>query len=132
MCPYRGKIVRDPELFAAPRSKPDRAAHLITRLAFTQALWSSWDQCCVMLYRGAAVDGPFPSRPPASFVSATMSSDVAVSHYAGGPTTQAAVLWRQRVPVKRLLMTFLETREMNNRFHEAEAVLIGDPSNQAF
>jgi hypothetical protein len=29
-------------------------------------------------------------------------------------------------------MTFVETREMNERFHEAEAVLIGDPSNRAF
>jgi hypothetical protein len=29
-------------------------------------------------------------------------------------------------------MTFLETREMNGRFREAEAVLIGDPANRAF
>jgi hypothetical protein len=29
-------------------------------------------------------------------------------------------------------MTFLETREMNRRFNEAEAVLIGDPGNRAF
>jgi hypothetical protein len=29
-------------------------------------------------------------------------------------------------------MTFLETREMNRRFKEAEAVLIGDPANRAF
>jgi hypothetical protein len=29
-------------------------------------------------------------------------------------------------------MTFLETRAMNDRFREAEAVLIGDPDNRAF
>jgi hypothetical protein len=29
-------------------------------------------------------------------------------------------------------MTFLETREMNARFQEAEAVLIADPHNRAF
>ena len=29
-------------------------------------------------------------------------------------------------------MTFLETPAMNDRYHEAEAVLIGDPANAAF
>ena len=29
-------------------------------------------------------------------------------------------------------MTFLETNAMNARFHEAEAVLLADPSNAAF
>jgi hypothetical protein len=36
------------------------------------------------------------------------------------------------VPVSRLFMTFLETRELSLRFREAEAVLIGDPGNSAF
>jgi hypothetical protein len=29
-------------------------------------------------------------------------------------------------------MTFLETQAMNQRFHEAEAVLLADPTNAAF
>jgi hypothetical protein len=29
-------------------------------------------------------------------------------------------------------MTFLETRAMNERFREAEAVLLADPTNAAF
>jgi hypothetical protein len=57
---------------------------------------------------------------------------VATAHFDGGPTTHTAVLWRQAVPITRLLMTFLETRKMNGRFHEAEAVLIADPDNRAF
>jgi hypothetical protein len=65
-------------------------------------------------------------------VSATLSRDVATAHFDGGPTTQTAVLWRQEVPITRLFMTFLETRGMNARFHEAEAVLIGEPHNHAF
>ncbi len=55
-----------------------------------------------------------------------------MSHFEGGPTTETALLWRQRVPVARLLMTFLETREMNRQFREAEAVLIADRANRAF
>jgi hypothetical protein len=132
LCPFRGKIVRDPELFAGQWSKPRRAEHLMVRLAFAAELFSSWDIDTVTVYRGAAVDGPLPARSPASFVSGTLSQQVATSHFDGGPTTRTAVLWRQAVPITRLLMTFLETREMNERFHEAEVVLIADPDNRAF
>jgi hypothetical protein len=132
LCPYHGRVVRDSELFTGPRSKPRRAEHLIARLAFTQELWSSLDDDSVTLYRGAAVDGPLPEPAPSSFVSATLSREVATEHFEGGATTRVAVLWRQRVPIARLFMTFLETRAMNERYLEAEAVLIGDPGNRAF
>jgi hypothetical protein len=132
LCPYRGKIVRDPELFKEPWSKPERANHLLARLAFTQALLSGWGHKTVTLYRGAAVDGSLPPRAPASFVSATFSKALATEHFEGGPSTQTAVLWRQEVPVSRLLMTFLETPAMTGRFNEAEALLLGDPENRAF
>jgi hypothetical protein len=133
LCPYRGKVVRDPDLFDGPWSKPRRAEHLIARMAFTWELWSSVaGERSVTLYRGAAVDGPLPEPSASSFVSATFSREVAAAHFEGGPTTRTAALWRQHMPVSRLLMTFLETREMNRRFKEAEAVLIGDPANRAF
>jgi hypothetical protein len=132
MCPYRGKMVRDSGLFAGPGAKERRAQHLVTRLAFTQALWASSDEHAVTLYRGAAVDGPLRDRASASFTSATFSREVATEHFEGGPTSQTAALWRQRVPLARLFMTFLETRELNQRFKEAEAVLIADPDNRAF
>ncbi len=129
LCPYRGKVVRDPELFAGSWSKERRAAHIVTRLGFLRALLA--DQA-VTLFRGAAVEGPLPARSPSSFVSATFSRDVAAEHFEGGPNTETAVLWRQLVPAARLFMTFLETREMSERFREAEAVLVGEPGNRAF
>jgi hypothetical protein len=132
LCPYRGKIVRDPGVFEGAGNKERRAEHLLARLAFTYELWSAIGEANVTLYRGAAVEGELPERSWSSFVSATFSHDVAAAHFEGGPTTRTAVLWRQRVPTTRLLMTFLETREMNGRFREAEAVLIGDPANRAF
>ena len=52
--------------------------------------------------------------------------------FAGGETTRNAVKWRQTVDPTRLLMTFLETAAFNDRYKEAEAVLLGDPSNPAF
>jgi hypothetical protein len=132
LCPYRGGIVRDARLFDEPFSKARRAAHVVARLAFTRALWSVLGQEDVVLYRGAATDGPLPERSHSSFVSATFSGEVARAHFEGGPSTHTAVLWRQRVSVARLFMTFLETRAMNERFNEAEAVLIADPANRAF
>jgi hypothetical protein len=132
LCPYRGQVVRDPGLFEEPWSKTRRAAHIVARLGLIEALWSGWGLETATLYRGAAVDGPLPDRPPSSFVSATLSREVAAAHFEGGSSTRTAVLWRQRVPVSRLFMTFLETRELSLRFREAEAVLIGDPGNSAF
>lgn len=132
LCPYVGPRVRDPVTFRARWSRPARAEHLLARMAFTQVLWAAADPGSVELYRGAAVDGPWPERASASLVSATFARRVAEEHFAGGPTTQTAVLWRQRVPLPRLFMTFAETRAFNERFRESEAVLIGDPDNRAF
>lgn len=132
LCPYHGKVVRHAELFTGQWSKARRAEHLVTRLAFGQELFSTLGVDTLTVYRGTAVEGLLPAPRPASFVSATLSREVAIAHFDGGPKTQTAALWRQEVPVTRLLMTFLETREMNSRFHEAEAVLIADPHNRAF
>lgn len=132
LCPYRGQIVRDPALFDEPWTRSRRATHIVARLALVQELWASWGLGTATAFRGAAVDGPLPDRPASSFVSATLSREVAAAHFEGGPSTRTAVLWRQEVAVSRLFMTFLETRELNRRFREAEAVLIGDPGNRAF
>lgn len=132
LCPYRGQIVRNPEVFAGRLSKARREQHLIARLAFTQELWASIGRGSVTLYRGMATDGLLREPAPSSFVSATFSLEVARAQFEGGPTTKAAVLWRQDVPVTRLVMTFLETREMSRRFKEAEAVLVADPATPAF
>jgi hypothetical protein len=132
LCPYRGKIARDPALFEGTWSRARRAEHLVARLGFVQELWSSWGLETATLYRGAAADGPLGEPSPASFISATFSEEVAAAHFEGGRSTRTAVLWRQRVPVTRLFMTCLETRALNLRFNEAEALLIADPGNRAF
>jgi len=46
--------------------------------------------------------------------------------------TGFGAMWRQALPLQRLFMSFLETRSMNAKFHEAEVVLIGDPANLVF
>lgn len=124
---YRGKVVRHPDLFAGSWSKHRRAEHLLARMAFVRELWASFGVEAVTLYRGAAVDGTLRPRRPGSLASATFSRAVAEAHFEGAASTRAALLWRGRVSVDRLLMTFLETAAMNGRFNEAEAVLLDGP-----
>jgi hypothetical protein len=132
LCPYRGQAPRDPNLFAGLWSRARRAEHLLWRLAFTQELWRRVAPDDLALYRAAASDEPLQARRPESFISAIFSPAVAEAHFRGGPTTRSAVLWRQRLPLERLLVSFLETTAMNGRFHEAEAVLVADPASHTF
>jgi hypothetical protein len=125
LCPYRGKVVRDTTLFDAAWSKERRGEHLIVRIALTAELWSRTGRREVTLYRAAATDRAIAPRPAAAFVSATFSREVADAHFAGGPTTRAAVMSHQAVGIDRLLMTFWETAAMNRNYHEAEAVVVG-------
>jgi hypothetical protein len=132
LCAYRGRAPRDPQLFAARRARERRADHLLWRLAFTAELWRALGRRELDLYRAAAADAPLQPAAAGTFVSATFSARVAEDHFRGGPSTRFAAIWRQPVPAGRALMTFLETRAMNERFHEAEAVLLADPANPWF
>jgi hypothetical protein len=132
LCPYRGKVLRDPEVLQAPWSYDMRRRHILARLAFMRAMAEVWGLEAVDLYRGTAADGPLTVQRRDSFVSATFSAEVAAEHFQGGSPTVAAAMWRQRIPAERLFMTFLETAAHNERFLEAEAVLIGDPDSSTF
>jgi hypothetical protein len=132
LCPFRGKVARDPELFSGAWSRDRRAEHLTWRLALVQELWRSLGGEGLACYRGAASETPIEAGAKGSFVSATMSRVVAQAHFDGGPTTGFGAMWRQPLPLERLFMSFLETRAMNAKFHEVEVVLIGDPSNTVF
>ena len=132
LCPYDGKIQRDPTLFAGDWSEERRAEHILARLAFVGELFAAEGVEAVTLYRGLASDVPL--RPPKhpSFVSATFDRRVAEAHFAGAATTIAAALYRQVVAVERLFMTYRETRAMNRQFCESEGVLLGDPGSPLF
>jgi hypothetical protein len=132
LCPYDGKIQRDPDLFAGDRSEERRSQHIVARLAFVRELFALEGVEHVTLYRGLATDAPLQLPRLRSFVSATFDRHVAEAHFAGGATTVAAALYRQSVPVDRLFMTYRETRAMNQQFRESEAVLIGDPNSPLF
>lgn len=128
---FAGTQVRDPDLFAGPWSRPRRADHILHRLAFVREVFDRLGPSPVVLYRGLSCHGS-PGVRENSFVSATFSLDVAMSHFHNRDSTSTGVLLRQPVPTARLFMTYQETAQMNRHYKEAEAVLLRDPTNEIF
>ena len=78
----------------------------------------------VRLDRGLSSEGEL--RPPdnGTFVSATFDPAVAKAHFHSAGDESRGLLYRQTVPIERVFMTYLETRQMNESYREAEAVLL--------
>ncbi len=129
---YRGRALRDPASLSGAWSEQQRAAHIRARLAFVRAMFDLAQLDRVLLYRGYASERPRRKGPPQSFVSATFDRAVALAHFEGNERTSVAALYRQRVPVSRLFMTYLETAALNDPYQEAEAVLLRAGANNLF
>jgi hypothetical protein len=129
---YEGKIVRDPRLFDDPWSRACRAEHVLARMGLVHALFRRLGHDRLVLYRGISTEGPMHPPDNRTFVSATFSREVAMSHFESAGDRATGVLLRQAVPVDRVFMTYYETPQMNAPFKEAEAVLLYEKDNTAF
>jgi hypothetical protein len=129
---YEGKVVRDPGLFDGPWSRPRRAEHVLARLGFVQAVFTRAGLDHLVLYRGISTEQPVHPPDNRTFVSATFSREVALSHFESGSARASRVLLAQAVPLDRVFMTYCETPQMSAPFKEAEAVLLHDRDNTVF
>jgi hypothetical protein len=87
----------------------------------------------IVLYRMESCDGPLqPRRPFNTLVSASFRMDIIQEMSGWADPGRTVAIYRQAVPIERVVMTYLETEAMNHPYKEAEAVLLADPSNQAF
>jgi hypothetical protein len=129
---FEGKRVRNPNLFTGRWSKQRRADHILYRLAFVRELFEQIGQASVILYRGLSYERQPRARRSGSFISSTFNLDVAMSHFTSRDPSSTGVLLRQSVPIERIFMSFLETAQMNQRYKEAEAVLLYDSENNVF
>jgi len=120
---YRGPPLRDPAVTSGEWSRPRRAAHIVARAGFTQALWQRARRPLPPLYRGMSHQGQLEQRT-ATLVSATFAPEIAQAHF-DTSRREVGVLYRRELPLDRLFMTFIETQAMNQRYREAEAVLFG-------
>lgn len=132
LVPFEGKVIRDPAIFDGPWSRGRRAEHVLARLAFVRAVFNRLGRDRVRLYRGISTEQQLQRPGNETFVSATFSREVAMSHFESGSPLATRALYRQSVQVERLFMSYHETARMNDRFKEAEAVLFFDGDNSTF
>ena len=134
LAPYVGKILRDPDQTSGALSIECRTAHIITRMGFVQAMFERAGQSHVVLYRMESCEGPLRRRRSGetALISASFRMDIVQEMSGWADPKRTVAIYRQAVPVERILMTYLETEAMNYPFREAEAVLVADPTNLAF
>lgn len=120
------RAIRDRDCFSGQWTRQRRADHIVARIGFVRALWARADGD-IWLYRGAGVQQSAGQRRrgQSPLVSASFSREVAESHF-NSSNVVAGALYRQRLQLDRLFMTFLETKAMNGVYKESEALLIGD------
>ncbi len=132
LVPYRDNIVRDPATFEGLWDRANRRRHILVRLGFVRALFARFADPPRTIYRGMFLAGPVDLSRNRTFVSWTFSRAVAESHFDTAQPGARRMLQAQELPVDRVLMTFLETRAMNEQFHEAEAILLVDTEHPLY
>jgi hypothetical protein len=138
LVPYEGKILRDEQEFQGRFSGEKRRDYVIRRLAVVRALYAELGVHSILVYRGIHSAG-LPERPRnRTFVSTTTNLAIAESlacfrepSNENKAEYKVGILMSQQVPVERIFMTYMETRQMNHPYRESEVVLLYDP-NEAF
>lgn len=122
---YQGTIPRKPDVFSGLGDKELRRQYILARCGFVQALFRRADLTEVPLYRGMASESDF-FETPSSLLSATFSPQTALE-FASLPDSpkeiRSSYCVKFTCPVNALFMTFLETRQLNEKHQEQEAIL---------
>jgi hypothetical protein len=130
---YKGKMLRDPSQATDELSLERRGAHVRARMGFVQSMFEQSGRESVILYRMESCEGPLrPRQMETALVSASFRMDIVQEMSGWADSKRTVAIYRQAVPIERVFMTYLETEAMNHPFREAEAVLLADPTNQAF
>lgn len=132
LCPYEGRILRNPTELSGDKSMASRKRHILARLAFLRAAFNMLGTTHLSLYRVVYSDAPLTPPRPSGFTSATFSQEVALRFLNDGRAKRHAALYWQHVPVTRLFMTHLETPQMRGLYDEREALLLSPPKGPLF
>lgn len=129
---FHGKAPRTEDIFEGMGAKLERARYLVHRLAFLRAFFRQMEIDSVPLYRGASMEWEWRPQDDRNFTSWSFNREVAKSFCEEGLSGKFrhGYLIRRTFPVSKLLMTYIETAEMNNQFKEAEALVLTDESDQ--
>jgi hypothetical protein len=122
---YQDKIARTKDIFEGPGRKVLRRKYLLHRLAFVQTYFELLGISEVELFRGVSSERDCEETRPQSFLSFSFSRAVAESLAAPDSlgNIKYTKVMKQTVPVKQIVMTYLETEAMNREYQEAEALI---------
>lgn len=123
---YRGTVPRTEEIFEGPGREELRKEYILNRLGFVRAAFELSGIDEVLLYRGMATESKWQIGRPVSMTSWTFSREVAESFADLGKRSRFinSYIIKRTFPVSKLFMTFIETSEMNEQYHEAEAMVL--------
>jgi len=116
--------IRTKDIFTGLGTKENRRNYLLHRLAFVRAMFEELSKEDVILYRGMASEGKWMNKKR-SLLNMTFSKEVAEAFASFDlEMYKTSYIMRTEISVKDLLMTYLETAQMNERYQEQEAVVL--------
>jgi hypothetical protein len=132
LCPFRGKAIRTDDIFKGRGTRARRRRYLIHWFAFLRALYRSVGIERVSVFRGASMEGDWKPKEARTFTSWSFNRAVAESFCKKGLKGEFphGYLIRRTFPIEKLLMTYIETAAMNDKFKEAEALVLTSVKDQ--
>ena len=124
---YHGTIPRKKDVFSGLGSKEQRRDYIIARIAFLRSIFKLCGINEVPLFRGMSSEASF-YQTPKTMVSTTFSLDTAMefADMKAESKARSAYIVKFTCPVENLFMTYLETKQFNDRYKEQEAIIFYD------
>lgn len=127
MIAYNGTIPRKKEMFSGTGTKERRRNYIVARVAFLRSIFKLCDITEVPLFRGMSSEAPFYATPK-TLVSTTFSLNTALdfADMKAESKSRNAYVVKYTCPIENLFMTYLETKQFNERYKEQEAIIFYD------
>jgi len=121
---YDGNMIRSEHIFTGMGDKATREKYILHRMAFIRCLFNQFNKSEITLFRGMSSEGTW-FVPKRTFLSMTFDSEVAseFSDFKEDSRYKTSYMIKSSIDVKQIFMTYLETKEMNERYKEKEAII---------
>lgn len=132
---YSGKSIRSKDTYLGVGSLDNREKFVLHRFAFVSCLFRILGITEVELYRAMATDKHWSlPKEPRFWSSWTFNYQVAMDFSNLKPSTRFknSYLVKRAMPTNQIFMTFLETKEMNRQYKEAEAIVVHEYNDTLF
>ena len=127
LMPYQGTKPRKPDIFQGNGAKEKRRSYILARMSFLSAVFKLCGIKEVPLYRGMSTEENF-FETPRTLLSTTFSLETAIDYadLKQDSSSRSAFVIKLTCPIERIFMTYLETKALNERYKEQEAVIFYD------